>query len=506
MALEPHQTFRLVPRGHPGLTCDADGVALGGIPIAWSAADPEGVSRWQIRSPDEIGELLNRAYGAQRRGVVTACHRGLRRVASRLEAGDLALAGIEALMLRLPQIDAAGMAKLAVASELTKDSDAWQNQPRLPSGQPGGGQWTSGGSAPPPPATPGRSPRSGEARTPNGSPDRRSAGAIDDEPAIPETVATAPVAQSRRQSANGFYVNSTGGGVFFIPTAANGVKLRPTEVHALDASAFQVSWDEDGVISLKDANGTIVKVPVATPEQVSSFNATTGRALGVAIYTFPGAPLGSADSPPTAGEERDLAEARAAWLAGRQASEDSWSGRVTTGAVLLATALPFLSLAPAAAEAPGAAQLNTVEGVWPTTDEVGVGSGRATAQARPYEANVRAPYPKTTFKARTFTAVVNGERTTGVADAVGEDDTAADAKYVKNWAKSIRNPDSSIGKKPWATQEQERMVTQARKYGEGYKNGVVYHTNSRELALHYYRAFRDAGLTKFRFVITPARR
>ena len=152
------------------------------------------------------------------------------------------------------------------------------------------------------------------------------------------------------------------------------------------------------------------------------------------------------------------------------------------------------------------AELSTIEGVWPTTDEVSVGSGRATAQSAPYEAAVRGPYPKTDLQARTFTAVVNGERTTGVADAVGEEDTAADAKYVKNWARSIRNPNSPIGKKPWAIEEQERMVSQAGKYEEGFKGGVVYHTNSRELALHYYRVFREAGLTKFRFVITPARR
>ena len=144
MALEPRQTYRLVSRGDPGLTCDSEGAALGGIPIAWRCESEDGMSRWQTRSPDEMGDILQRAYGLQRTEVVNRCHRGLRRVTTHLEAGDLPLAAMEALMLRLPIIDADGMAKLAT-SELSKGGDASQNEPRVPAGQPGGGQWTAGG-------------------------------------------------------------------------------------------------------------------------------------------------------------------------------------------------------------------------------------------------------------------------------------------------------------------------------------------------------------------------
>src|SRR5580704_14119498 len=105
MAFEPRQTYRLVPRGGPGLACDSEGAALGGISMAWWAEGDDGLSGWRTRSPDEIGEILEHAYGLQRRDVVDRCHRGFQRVAACLAAHDLALASIEALMLRLPSID-----------------------------------------------------------------------------------------------------------------------------------------------------------------------------------------------------------------------------------------------------------------------------------------------------------------------------------------------------------------------------------------------------------------
>jgi hypothetical protein len=464
-----------------------------------------------VRPLDEIGELLNRAYGAQRREVVEVCHRGLRRVTSRLEAGDLALASIEALMLRLPRIDAVGMAKLAGRGDFIKDGDAWQNEPRLPAGQPGGGQWTSGGSTAQPSsgqARPDSSGRHSDAKAPGARQDRSSsAEAEDGDPSIPEIVATATVAQSRQQGDNGFYINRTGGGVFFIPTKAGGTFVRPTEVHALDANAFQVNWDQNGVISLKDAKGTIIEVR-ATPDDLKTFNSTTGRALGVSIYSFPATPLGSPDSPPTAEEERDLAGARAAWMAGRLASEQSWSGRLTTGAVLLTTALPFLALAPATEGAPVEGPLNAVEDQWPVTEEVSVNGGRPIVRARAYEAGVRALYPNVGLQARTFSAVVNGERLSGVADTLAEagtdDEAPVEAKYVANWARSLRNPASRAGQSPWGAREQLRMLSQMEKYSEGFDGDIIYQTNSKELALQYYRVFRAAGFYRIRFMITPA--
>ena len=110
------------------------------------------------------------------------------------------------------------------------------------------------------------------------------------------------------------------------------------------------------------------------------------------------------------------------------------------------------------------------------------------------------------MKDRMFSTVVNGERVTGIPDTVAEiheENTAVESKFVANWARSIRNPASRAGKTAWGRRAQEAMVAQARKYAANFKGGVVYHTNSRELAAYYYRLFRAAGVTKFRFVINP---
>ncbi len=49
------------------------------------------------------------------------------------------------------------------------------------------------------------------------------------------------------------------------------------------------------------------------------------------------------------------------------------------------------------------------------------------------------------------------------------------------------------------------MVAQAKKYSAGFEGGVVYHTNSPDLAAYYSKVFSDAGIKSFKFVITPVR-
>lgn len=80
--------------------------------------------------------------------------------------------------------------------------------------------------------------------------------------------------------------------------------------------------------------------------------------------------------------------------------------------------------------------------------------------------------------------------------------TAIEAKYVGNWAASLRNPASPEGNRPWAVAEQQKMLSQAMKYNDAFDQ-TIYHTNSSELARHYTSMFEKSGLTNFRFVITP---
>ncbi|MDY7560886.1 hypothetical protein QN366_21915 [Pseudomonas sp. CCC3.2] len=113
----------------------------------------------------------------------------------------------------------------------------------------------------------------------------------------------------------------------------------------------------------------------------------------------------------------------------------------------------------------------------------------------------------TAFEERQFEAIVDGKVVNGVADEVatiGGKSTAIEAKFVDDWASSIRNPESPSGSKPWSVAEQAKMVDQAKKYSSGFDGGAIYHTNSPELASYYSKVFTDAGVTNFKFVITPA--
>jgi len=59
----------------------------------------------------------------------------------------LGRAGVEAVMLRLPDLTPDAMAKLAAVADLEKGGAGWENEPRIPAGQTGGGQWTTNGGA-----------------------------------------------------------------------------------------------------------------------------------------------------------------------------------------------------------------------------------------------------------------------------------------------------------------------------------------------------------------------
>jgi YD repeat-containing protein len=151
---------------------------------------------------------------------------------------------------------------------------------------------------------------------------------------------------------------------------------------------------------------------------------------------------------------------------------------------------------------------NTVAGsVFATTDPVAVSGSRAIDRGQSYEVGVRGLYGDIPFQQRQFTALVNGEEVNGVADmvtSVAGQQTAVEAKYVDDWSTSIRNPNSPNGSEPWAVAEQQNVIDQAAKYSSGFEGGVIYHTNSQDFANYYSQAFSNAGITNFRFVITPA--
>jgi len=140
---------RIVGRGEAGVSCDEDGIALGAVHLVRASRTVGNARYCEVRSQAEIDQILRAAYGPQPAGVASRIHRGLCRAARWIEAGDLGRAGVETVGLGLPDIGLASMAKLAEIADLEKGGDAWRNEPRVPAGQGGGGQWTADGAGSP---------------------------------------------------------------------------------------------------------------------------------------------------------------------------------------------------------------------------------------------------------------------------------------------------------------------------------------------------------------------
>ncbi|MCX2803319.1 RHS domain-containing protein, partial [Microbulbifer thermotolerans] len=151
---------------------------------------------------------------------------------------------------------------------------------------------------------------------------------------------------------------------------------------------------------------------------------------------------------------------------------------------------------------------NNARPTFSTTDAVPVSGSRAIDLGQSYEVGVRGLYGDAPFSQRQYEALVDGKWVSGVADnvvTIDDKSTAIEAKFVDDWAKSLRNPGSQNGSKPWALAEQQKMLHQARKYSAAFDN-VVYHTNSVDLATYYSKVFTDSGINNFKFVITPAKK
>lgn len=139
------RTYSLENRGNPGLACDEDGLALGPVILAKAFRDTAGHRRYLSRPPEDMARLFRLAYGPVPDRVMERWCRGLARVVQLLASGEDARARLHAVLLGFPEIAPDGMAKLARAAGLRKYGDAWEDEPRVPAGNPDGGQWTTDG-------------------------------------------------------------------------------------------------------------------------------------------------------------------------------------------------------------------------------------------------------------------------------------------------------------------------------------------------------------------------
>jgi hypothetical protein len=121
---------------------NSDGAFIGlGVPLL----ERDALGRWRPRDEAILERLLGTGYGvpvALGRRTAQLCH-----VAESLNNGNLALACISLVRMQLPPLPSAGHAlAMAKADGLVgKYNPDLEDEPRVPAGNPDGGQWTSEG-------------------------------------------------------------------------------------------------------------------------------------------------------------------------------------------------------------------------------------------------------------------------------------------------------------------------------------------------------------------------
>jgi hypothetical protein len=138
------RVYGLCGQGGAALSCIKDGRALGPIPLIEAARGPAGERCYTLSSATAIERALVIAYDFEP-DRIERCGKGLARIAKLLTAGRGVEAQIEVVLLRLPPLAPKGMAKLTELAAFQKANPNWAEEPRNPSGQPDGGEWTDGG-------------------------------------------------------------------------------------------------------------------------------------------------------------------------------------------------------------------------------------------------------------------------------------------------------------------------------------------------------------------------
>jgi hypothetical protein len=106
------QTFRLA---FEGIRCDEDGLFVGSTPTLRRSPRADGFAFWSVRARDELNDELSQRYGLPIE--IDSKRTGLEGVARALQGGDLALAQIATLLLRLPDPPPLNKGAPAVPSE-----------------------------------------------------------------------------------------------------------------------------------------------------------------------------------------------------------------------------------------------------------------------------------------------------------------------------------------------------------------------------------------------------
>ena len=513
--------FRLSPRGTGGVFCDEGGAFVGSIPLL-ARTHRNAKDEWRPRGYDNLSQEMSARYGVP--VDMSSKEGGLAAIARALNEGNVARAQIATVLLGVP--DPPPLSKSAPSRQeviklagdlhwsglLKADWDPYEH-PRWPAGAPDsqGGQFApkdEGGEAGASPIS--QADAAGRAGSDNPRPDRADtriqladAGMSDASNDPLAEAAVRAVEAQRNASVDAKPVDSEHGGFWQRLGAELSDKTKAwlaetgrAEIEESDANVAAAAGTVDAIAHAVQAyaeyraqpwlgsDGQPMQVPVInTGDPFSDQAALVGHAL-----FEPNAPLT------------------------RPATNADWIDTLVNLASLATMAFgPAFRLAGPAAEAVEGVEASAIaaESAFATTESVAVSGGRAIDRAASYETGVRNLYGDLPIAERRFKIVVDGRTVSIVVDSttsLNRKLTAVEAKYVDDWATSLRNPASQIGGEPWAVNEQQGMIQQAQAYSLYFPGGIIYHTNSVELAAYYTSVFRNDGLRNFRFFITPATR
>jgi hypothetical protein len=508
--------FYLSPTGTDGVSCGADGAFIGATPLL-DRVRKNDRDEWHPRDCKELSEQIGARYGlpidmSSKRG-------GLKAIANALNEGNVARAQIATVLLGIP--DPLPLSKrtrsrdetialirdLHWSGMLKWDSD---EHPRWPAGTPDDKGGKKGGKF---------APKGGGGGT-GTSPASRAADHTNSRRVKPDT------AGARTRLAN-----DSPSGDADDPIAEAATRVTTAHSPANPAvNEHENIWEAFGTHfshEVKSALARIGQAEIAGSNANLAIAVDESNAIAHALKAYAdyrARPwLNSRGRPiefpavdfaiPVVGEIELMDRLAAHQPLMRPATNADWIDPLINLASLgaMGAGVPFKFAGPVT-EAIDVADIattstNVAERTFATTEGVAVRGSRAIDRAASYETGVQKLYGDVPLSQRKFQATVDGREVSGVADSttvMNDQHTAIDAKYVDLWSASLRNPESEIGAEPWAIAEQQNMMQQAKAYSSSFRGGVVYHTNSVELANYYTNLFEKAGIQNFRFKITPA--
>lgn len=463
-----------------GLRCDGNGLFLGRDALLRR----DGSGRFRARPAAELENILGRAYRGEMDWASRV--RSVELVAKALNSGDMARATMTAVLMRLP--DPGDSFRIASADDELAKAGFNPDEPRDERGR-----WTDeeGSEA------------DATFHDPRVQLAYDSASDASDDPAAQAAARAAAIAarhdidvgNSRANPANSEHSNIWD---------ALGSLLSHDLKSALSRIGQAQILESDANLAVGNAEANVIMsaLNALAHYRTSLWPDPDGRTVDVPILDVApasdegGATIGRPLLPPSAPLMRPRTNAD--WI-------DPLINLLSLDAIGTGAAV---RLARPAAEVADVVQVSTnaAEQAFETTEGVAVSGSRAIDRGASYESVVRRMYGDMPLSQRGFDASVDGKEVIGRADNTTTIDgklTAVEAKYVDTWTESLRNPASNAGAQPWGLTEQQQMVRQAKAYSSGFPGGVVYHTNSVDLATYYTQVFRRAGIKKFRFVITP---